>query len=100
MFHFEIITAIALFSIGLFAVTSKKDFLRVFFGLEMLLNSVILVLASSAYHFVLPEALSVAYLIIVIATLEASAGVLIFIIANRITGKIKLDDFNFDEVKS
>jgi len=99
-FYIDAIFAIILFGIGLYGVTSKSDFLKIFFALEMLLNAVILLLASGAYHFGLTQGLAVAYVIIVIATLEAAAGVLIFILSNRITKEIipdKLDKAVSDE---
>jgi len=93
-FYIDAITAIILFGIGLYGVTSKSDFLKIFFSLEMLLNAVILFLASAAFHFGLTKGLAIAYVIIVIATLEAAAGVLIFILSNRITGEIIPDNLN------
>jgi len=93
-FYIDAIAALILFGVGLYGVTSKSDFLKVFFSLEMLLNAVILLLASAAYHFGFTKGLAVAYVIIVIATLEAAAGVLIFILTNRITGEIIPDNLN------
>jgi len=93
-FYIDAIAAIILFGVGLYGVTSKSDFLKIFFSLEMLLNAVILLLASAAFHFGFTRGLAIAYVIIVIATLEAAAGVLIFILSNRITGEVipdKLD---------
>jgi NADH-quinone oxidoreductase subunit K len=87
-FQIDMIFAIILFAIGLYGITTKADFLKIFFSLEMLLNAVILVLASSAYHFGMTQNLAIAYIIIVIATLEAAAGVLIFLLANRITHEV------------
>ena len=57
-------------------------------------------LASAAYHFGFTRGLALAYVIIVIATLEAAAGVLIFLLSYRITGEIipdKLDKAVSDE---
>ncbi len=93
-FYIDAIAALMLFAVGLYGVTSKSDFLKIFFSLEMLLNAVILLLASGAYHFGFTRGLAIAYVIIVIATLEAAAGVLIFILANRITGEIIPDNLN------
>ncbi len=92
MFSIDMIFAIILFATGLYGVTTKPDFLRIFFSLEMLLNSVILILASSADHFGLTQNLAIAYIIIVIATLEAAAGVLIFLLSNRITKSVIPDE--------
>jgi len=93
-FYIDALAALILFGVGLYGVTSKTDFLKVFFSLEMLLNAVILLLASGAYHFGLTRGLAVAYVIIVIATLEAAAGILIFILSNRITGEIIPDNLD------
>ncbi len=93
-FYIDTIAAIILFGIGLYGVTSKTDFLKIFFALEILLNAVILFLASAAYHFGLTRGLAIAYVIIVIATLEAAAGVLIFLLSYRITGEVIPDKLN------
>jgi NADH-quinone oxidoreductase subunit K len=93
MLNIELIFAILLFSIGLYGITSKSDFLRIFFSLEMLLNAVILMLAVSAHHLNLTQNLALAYMVMVLATLEAAAGVLIFIIAHRISHHIEPDAF-------
>jgi NADH:ubiquinone oxidoreductase subunit K len=93
-FQIDMIYAIILFAVGLYGVTTKTDFLKIFFSLEMLLNAVILVLASSAYHFGMTRNLSIAYVIIVIATLEAGAGILIFLLSNRITHEVIPDNLN------
>lgn len=85
MFEIDMIFAFALFSVGLFGITSHKDFLRIFFSLEMLINAVILMLASSAHYLGLPQNLPVAYMFIIIATLEAAVGILIFAAANKFT---------------
>lgn len=83
MFEVEIIFAFALFSIGLYGVSTQRDFLRLFFSLEILINAVILILASSAYHLNLPHNLPLAYMIIIIATLEAGVGILIFALSYK-----------------
>jgi len=87
-FYVDAIFSIMLFSIGMFGVTTKSDFLKIFFSLEMLLNAVILFLGSAAYNLGMTQGLAVAYIIIVIATLEAAAGILIFLLAYRMTGEI------------
>jgi NADH:ubiquinone oxidoreductase subunit K len=94
MVNIELIFAILLFSIGLYGISSKSDFLRIFFSLEMLLNAVILMLAVSAHHWQLTQNLALAYMVIVLATLEAAAGVLIFMIANKVSDKVSPDAFN------
>ena len=94
MFEIELLFAFALFGVGLYGISSKNDFLRIFFSLEMLLNSVILILASSANHLGMTQNLALAYVVIVIATLEAAAGILIFILANQFSNKIIPDEFN------
>ncbi len=92
MFSIDMFFAIILFGTGLYGVVTKPDFLRIFFSLEMLLNAVILVLASGAKHYGLTHNLAIAYVIIVIATLEAAAGVLIFLLTSRITKSVIPDE--------
>jgi len=87
-FYVDAIFSIMLFSIGMFGVTTKSDFLKIFFSLEMLLNAVILFLGSAAYNLGMTQGLAVAYIVIVIATLEAAAGILIFLLAYRMTGEV------------
>ena len=83
MFEIDMIFAFALFSIGLFGISSNRDFLRIFFSLEMLINAVILMLASSAHYLGLSQNIAFAYMVIIIATLEAAVGILIFAAANK-----------------
>jgi len=92
--YIDTIFAIMLFGVGMYGVTSKSDFLKIFFSLEMLLNAVILFLASAAYHLGMTQGLAVAYVIIVIATLEAAAGVLIFLLSYRMTDEIIPDNLD------
>ena len=93
MFEIDMLFAFALFSVGLYGVSSNRDFLRIFFSLEMLINAVILMLASSAHYLGLTQNLSFAYMVIVLATLEAAVGILIFAAANKFTGEIVPDNF-------
>jgi len=92
MFETDMIFAFALFSIGLYGVSSHKDFLRIFFSLEMMINSIILMLALSAKYLHVVSSLPLAYMIIIIATLEAGVGILIFTLAYKFTHKIYPDD--------
>ena len=93
MFEIDVIFSFALFSIGLFGLVSNKDFLRIFFSLEILINSVILLLASSAKYLNLPDNLPFAYMVMIIATLEAAVGILLFGVANKMTNIVTPDDF-------
>lgn len=92
MFSIEMLFAFALFSIGLYGVSSKRDFLRIFFSLEMLLNSVIMMLAISAYHLGLMENIVLAYMVMILATLEASVGLIIFVATHKITSAVSPDE--------
>ena len=98
MFEIDMIFAFGLFSIGLYGISSNKDFLRIFFSLEMLINAVILMLASSAHYLGLVHNLPVAYMFMILATLEAAVGILIFAAANKFTKVITPDKLN-EEVK-
>jgi len=92
MFNIDMIFAFALFSIGLYGLTSHKDFLRIFFSLEMLINAVILILATSANYLGLAQNLPFAYMVIILATLEAGVGILIFAVSNKFTKKVVPDE--------
>lgn len=92
MFEIDMIFAFALFSIGLFGISSNRDFLRIFFSLEMLINAVILMLASSAHYLGLSQNIAFAYMVIIIATLEAAVGILIFAAANKFAKTVIADD--------
>lgn len=98
MFETDMIFAFGLFSVGLYGISSNKDFLRIFLSLEMLINAVILMLASSAHYLGLPGNLPVAYMFIIIATLEAAVGILIFAAANKFTHVITPDELNEEAV--
>jgi NADH:ubiquinone oxidoreductase subunit K len=84
MFDIEMIFSFAFFALGVYAVSSEKDFLRIFFSLEMLINSVIMMLAITAHYLGLTQNLVLAYLLIVLATLEAGIGLLVFATANKL----------------
>ena len=60
----------------------------------MLINSVILILASSAKYLNLADNLPLAYMFIIIATLEAAVGILIFAAANKLTNVVIPDELN------
>lgn len=92
MFEIDMIFAFGLFSIGLFGIASNRDFLRIFFALEMLINAVIIMLASSAHYLGFAQNITFAYMIMIIATLEAAVGILIFAAANKFSKKIIADD--------
>ena len=92
MFEIEILFAFALFSLGLYGVSSKRDFLRLFFSLEMLLNAVIMLLAISAHHLGFTQNIVLAYMVMILATLEAALGLLIFAAANKIAKVVSPDE--------
>jgi NADH-quinone oxidoreductase subunit K len=92
MFEIDMIFAFALFSVGLYGISSNRDFLRIFFSLEMLINAVILMLASSAHYLGLSQNISFAYMIMILATLEAAVGILIFAAAHKFTKVVIADD--------
>ena len=94
MFEIDMIFAFALFSIGLYGVSSNKDFLRIFFSLEILINAVILMLGSSAHHLGLVNNLPVAYMFIILATLEAAVGILIFAVTHKFTHIVTPDELS------
>ncbi|MCD6190170.1 MAG: NADH-quinone oxidoreductase subunit K [Sulfurimonas sp.] len=98
MFETQMIFAFGLFALGLYGVSSRRDFLRIFFSMEMLLNSIILMLAITAHYLGMTQNIVLAYMIIIIATLEAAAGLLIFAAANKITKVVSPDELNSEKV--
>jgi len=97
MFETQMLFSFALFALGLYGVSSRRDFLRIFFSLEMLLNSVIMMLAITAHYLGISQNIVLAYMVIIIATLEAAAGLIIFAAANKITKAISPDELNTKE---
>jgi NADH:ubiquinone oxidoreductase subunit K len=84
--------AFGLFSLGLFGVASSRDFLRIFFSLEMLLNGVIMMLAITAHYLGMTQNIVLAYMVMVLATLEAAVGLLIFALANKVANITSADE--------
>ena len=92
MFEIEMLFAFGLFSLGLYGISSKRDFLRLFFSLEMLLNAVIMILAITAHHLGFTQNIVLAYMVMILATLEAALGLLIFASVHKITKAISPDE--------
>ena len=97
MFEIQMIFAFALFGIGLYGVSSGRDFLRLFFALDMLINAIIMMLALSAHYLGMYNNIPFAYMVMVIATLEAAAGLLIFAAAYKITNVTIPDTLQSEE---
>lgn len=93
MFEIEMLFAFALFGVGLYGVTSGRDFLRILFSLEMLLNAVIMMLAITAHYLGMTQNITMAYMVIVLATLEAGVGILIFAMAHKVSKKVIPDEY-------
>jgi len=94
MFEIEMLFAFALFGLGLYGVSSGRDFLRILFSLEMLLNGVIMMLAITAHYLGMTQNIALAYMVMILATLEAAAGILIFAAANKISKSVIPDELN------
>jgi len=92
MFEIEILFAFALFALGLYGVSSGRDFLRIFFSLEMLLNAIIMFLAITAHYLGFTQNIVLAYMVMILATLEAAVGLLIFAAANKIANVVSPDE--------
>ena len=91
MFEAEMLFAFALFGLGLYGVSSGRDFLRIFFSLEMLLNAVIMMLVITAHYLGMTQNIILAYMVMILATLEAAAGIIIFAATNKLT-KVVIPD--------
>ncbi len=94
MFEIEMLFAFALFALGLYGVSSGRDFLRILFSLEMLLNAIIMMLAITAHYLGLTQNIALAYMVMILATLEAAAGILIFAAANKVSKTVIPDELN------
>ncbi len=92
MFGIEMIFAFGLFALGLYGVSSRRDFLRIFFSLEMLLNAIIMMLAITAHYLGFTQNIVLAYMVMILATLEAAVGLLIFAAANKIANVVSPDE--------
>jgi len=92
MFEIEILFSFALFALGLYGVSSGRDFLRIFFSLEMLLNAIIMLLAITAHYLGFTQNIVLAYMVMILATLEAAVGLLIFAAANKIANVVSPDE--------
>ena len=92
MFDIQMVFAFALFALGLYGVSSSRDFLRIFFSLEILINGVIMMLAITAHYLDMAQNITLGYMVIVLATLEAGVGLLIFSATNKITNVISPDE--------
>ena len=92
MFEIEMLFSFALFALGLYGVSSSRDFLRIFFSLEMLLNAVIMMLAITAHYLGFTQNIVLAYMVMILATLEAAVGLLIFAAANKIAKVVSPDE--------
>ena len=57
----------------------------------MLLNAIIMMLAITAHHLGFAQNIVLAYMVMILATLEAALGLLIFAAANKITKVISPD---------
>ena len=97
MFEAEMLFAFALFGLGLYGVSSGRDFLRIFFSLEMLLNAVIMMLAITAHYLGMTQNLILAYMVMILATLEAAAGIIIFAVTNKLTKVVIPDELEKKE---
>ena len=97
MFEAEMLFAFALFGLGLYGVSSGRDFLRIFFSLEMLLNAVIMMLAITAHYLGMTQNIILAYMVMILATLEAAAGIIIFASTNKLTKVVIPDELEKKE---
>jgi len=97
MFEAEMLFAFALFGLGLYGVSSGRDFLRIFFSLEMLLNAVIMMLVITAHYLGMTQNIILAYMVMILATLEAAAGIIIFAATNKLTKVVIPDELEQKE---
>ena len=91
---FYIFVSIALFSIGAIGVLTRKNMIVLLMCIELMLNSVNLLLVAFSSYFNQGDAQIFVFFIVVVAAAEATVGLSILILAYRNKRNIDADLFN------
>jgi NADH-quinone oxidoreductase subunit K len=91
---FYIFVSIALFSIGVIGVLTRKNMIVLLMCIELMLNAVNLLLVTFSTFFGNGEAQIFVFFIIVVAAAEATIGLSILIMAYRNSKSIDIEMFN------
>lgn len=83
-----------LFGIGIFGIIARRNVISLFFSLELILNSVnvLLVGFSKLHHNLFGEIF--VFFILAVAAAEAAVGLAIVVVLYRLTGSVNTKDFS------
>ncbi len=92
--HYFIILSLSIFSIGLWGVLVKKNLIVIFMSLEMMINSVsLLLLTFSKLHKNLDGEIFI-FFIMAVAAAEAAVGLALVIALYRNYNTVNIDEIN------
>jgi NADH-quinone oxidoreductase subunit K len=83
-----------LFSLGIIGVLTKKNALTILMSIELMLNSVNLLLAAFSAYLNNPAGQIFVFFILVIAAAEVAVGLSIIVVIYRTTGSIDINVLN------
>jgi NADH-quinone oxidoreductase subunit K len=91
---FFVIVAISLFVIGSYGVLTRKNMIVLLMCIELMLNSVNLLLVTFSKYYGTSDAQIFVFFIVVVAAAEATVGLSILIMAYRSNKSIDIELFN------
>lgn len=91
---FFVVVAIALFVIGAFGVLTRKNMIVLLMCIELMLNSVNLLLVTFSKYYGAADPQVFVFFIVVVAAAEATVGLSILIMAYRNRKSIDIELFN------
>ena len=89
-----ILLAIMLFSIGIVGVISRKNIFIIYMSLELMLNSINLILVSLSRYFGSMDGQIIAMMVMAIAAAEAVVFLSLIVSLYRLKHSINIDDYN------
>ncbi len=89
-----ILLAIILFSIGIVGVISRKNIFIIYMSLELMLNSINLILVSLSRYFGSMDGQIIAMMVMAIAAAEAVVFLSLIVSLYRLKHSINIDDYN------
>jgi len=89
-----ILLAIMLFSIGIVGVISRKNIFIIYMSLELMLNSINLILVTLSRYFGLMDGQIIAMMVMAVAAAEAVVFLSLIVSLYRLKHSINIDDYN------
>jgi len=89
-----ILLAIMLFSIGIVGVISRKNIFIIYMSLELMLNSINLILVALSRYFGSMDGQIIAMMVMAIAAAEAVVFLSLIVSLYRLKHSINIDDYN------